>query len=462
MQEIDYDVFISFKNSDNSGKDTLDKEVAHKVYNFLKAKGLNIFFSPITLEELGRDEWSTEINNALLASKVCIALATSKYYMEERWPQKERTTFLALKMQDPKRAIYSYIAPPMTTYDLPDDIQKVECFEDEKENSLARLATFIQNHLKRTLSPKALEHQAFVERSNFSQEVFEHLDRNPMLLFSTDTFNHNDYIEHIKEEAIHLFGKEHLIQINCGAFASIKDDDKFFRKLGKKLKFGTDIEDAFDFQEAMVEHFESVNGLKTFILIVGIERLSDEVRSSFAEVLRTLQEEHREFFNLVIFGGKKLIELKYSNGSHSYFNTFAQKLIPTPSLVDWKKNYPYLLQEDYQEVVMVTGGYQRLTEYCFKNRICTKEDAGKLIYESYLKSELFRAYKTEKALCELLKQENLGDAHPYSDNPLLYRLYWDNLIVEQRGKFVWRSAFIRDLGWEMVGCESKKSNDVNI
>ena len=453
MQEIDYDVFISFKNSDHNGKDTPDKAVAHKVYNFLKAKGLKVFYSPISLEELGIDSWSNAIDNALLSSKVCIALSTSKAYMEERWPQKERTTFLTLKMQDPKRAIYSYIASPMTTYDLPDDIQKVECFQDVDKESLQRLATFIQNHLKRTLSPKALEHQAFVERSNFSQEVFEHLDRNPMLLFSTDSFNHNDYIDHIKEEAIHLFGKEHLLEINCGAFASVKEEDKFFRKLGKKLKFGTDIEDAFDFQEAMVEHFELVNGLKTFLLIVGIERLNDEVRSAFAEVLRTLQEEHRELFNLVIFGGKKLIKLKYSNGSHSYFNTFAQKLIPTPSLVDWKKNYAYLSQEDYQEVVMVTGGYQRLTEYCFKNKICNKEDARRLIYASYLKSELFRAYLKEKALCALLQQESLGDAHPYSDNPLLYSLYWDNLIVEQEGKFVWRSAFIRDLGREMLGCD---------
>lgn len=455
MEKIEYDIFISFKNSDSKNEETSDRKIAHKVYEYLKTKGLMVFFSPITLEELGRDAWSDEIDAALLASKVCIALSTSKAYMEDKWPQKERTTFLALKMNDPTRAIYSYVAAPMTTADLPDDIKKVECFQDHKENDLERLATFIGNHLKRSLSKEELEQQAQLEKSNFSQEVFEHLDRNPMLLFSTDSFNHANYIDHIREEAVSIFGASHLLEINCGSFATLKNADKFFRKLGKKLGFGSDIEDAFDFQEAMSSYFMVKEGAKTFILIVGIERLSDEVRNVFAETLRSLQELYREFFNLVIFGGEKLIRLKYSNGSHSLFNTFSQKLIPTPSLEDWKKNYAYLSVENYQEVVMVTGGYQRLTEYCFKNKTCKVLDAEKLICESYLKSELFRAYKDEEALCTLLKKEALGDAHPYCEDPLLYKLYWDSLIVEKRGQFVWRSGFIRDLGRSTVGCEEK-------
>ncbi|MBU1668696.1 hypothetical protein KKC13_09765 [bacterium] len=100
----------------------------------------------------------------------------------------------------------------------------------------------------------------------------------------------------------------------------------------------------------------------------------------------------------------------------------------------------------------VTGGYQKLTEYCFEKRVQTAQQAKKLIYESYFKSELFLAYK-EDDLCMLFTKEQLGDAHPYSDNELLYRLYWDNLIVEVRGKFVWRSGFIVGLGQEVLGCK---------
>jgi len=89
---------------------------------------------------------------------------------------------------------------------------------------------------------------------------------------------------------------------------------------------------------------------------------------------------------------------------------------------------------------------------CFEKKVKTAKEAQKLIYESYFKSELFLTYK-ESDLCRFLSQEKLGDAHPYSDNEQLYRLYWDNLIVEERGVFVWRSAFIVGLGREVLGCK---------
>lgn len=289
------------------------------------------------------------------------------------------------------------------------------------------------------------------QKSNFSREVFESLDSNPLLLFSTDSYNHTDYIEHIKEEAVERFGAAYVVDINCGRFAGIRDSSKFFNRVARTLGFGTNIEDSFDFEEAFMERFESAQPLKTFILIIGFERLDEEIRNVFAESLRSLHEQCSRDFNLVIFGGEKLIKLKYSTGKHSYFNIFNQKMIPATSFAEWKVLFSYLTKQYYDEVLSVTGGYQKLTEYCFEKKIKTKEEAKKLIYESYFKSELFLAYK-EDDLCMLFTKEQLGDAHPYSDNELLYRLYWDNLIAENRGQFVWRSGFIVGLGQEVLGC----------
>lgn len=299
--------------------------------------------------------------------------------------------------------------------------------------------------------PEGLLVEPVEQKSSFSREVFATLDSNPMILFSTDSYNHADYIDHIREEAIQTFGKAYVMDINAARFKKIDESDAFFHKLGKKLKLGSEIEDAFDFEEAFEKYIEKTKGFKTFILVTGLEKLDESVRHEFAETLRTLYQEFRKHFNLVIFGGEKLIKLKYDTGKHSYFNFFSQKMIPNPTLSEWQKGFADLNPQSYQNVMQVTGGYQRLSEHCFEQKAYTVEDAKRVIVESFFKVELFLPYEGDD-LCLRLAQESLGDAHPYSSDPILYRLYWDNLIVEKRGKFVWRSPFLQALGREVLGC----------
>ena len=143
-----YQVFISFKNSDDqTGEETPDKKVAYKVYKYLSSRGLNIFFSPVTLKVLGRDSWEDEIHLALKESKVFIAIGTNKKNMNSYWVHKERISFSGIKLADSSRAIYGYIASPMSLQDLPDDLKKIEVFQDKKPDALASIYTYIHNHL---------------------------------------------------------------------------------------------------------------------------------------------------------------------------------------------------------------------------------------------------------------------------------------------------------------------------
>jgi len=68
-------------------------------------------------------------------------------------------------------------------------------------------------------------------------------------------------------------------------------------------------------------------------------------------------------------------------------------MIPASSFQDWKSHFGYLSKKSYDEVLSVTGGYQKLTKYCFEKKVQTAQEAKKLIYESYFKSDLFFAYK---------------------------------------------------------------------
>ena len=49
MGNYEYDIFISFKNSTETGGDTPDREVAERFYRSFEAKGLRVFFSNATL-----------------------------------------------------------------------------------------------------------------------------------------------------------------------------------------------------------------------------------------------------------------------------------------------------------------------------------------------------------------------------------------------------------------------------
>jgi len=65
-----YDVFISFKNLDENGNDTKDKEIAYKLYKYLSSKKFKVFYSPETLKILGSDDWGETIQRAISLLKV--------------------------------------------------------------------------------------------------------------------------------------------------------------------------------------------------------------------------------------------------------------------------------------------------------------------------------------------------------------------------------------------------------
>jgi len=196
--KTNYQVFISFKNSDDkTEEDTLDKDIAYKIYSYLTDRGLEVFFSPITLKALGRDSWSEEIDSAALKqSKVFIAVGTQKEYMNAKQVKEERDKFFGLKLNDKSRAIYGYIASPMRLKDLPDDMRRIEVFQDKKSDALKSLYTYIRNHLAHTRNIVSEEVRGF--NKNYLFIGF-------LILFGVFLFNSNDneaLVKIIKEERL--------------------------------------------------------------------------------------------------------------------------------------------------------------------------------------------------------------------------------------------------------------------
>ena len=94
MKTADYQVFISFKNNDASGKPTPDIAAARKVYEALKAAEVRVFFSPEALVETGRGEYNRSIEEALESAEVLVLVGSCREFIESPYVSAEWGSFL--------------------------------------------------------------------------------------------------------------------------------------------------------------------------------------------------------------------------------------------------------------------------------------------------------------------------------------------------------------------------------
>ncbi|MBR5826340.1 MAG: methyltransferase domain-containing protein [Clostridia bacterium] len=89
---MDYQVFISFKNTDN-GTDTCDKKFAEDLYRYLSEKGIKTFYSNVTLLEFGESAYKDVIDDALDEVKMMVVLGSNSEYLTSKWCKYEWHTY---------------------------------------------------------------------------------------------------------------------------------------------------------------------------------------------------------------------------------------------------------------------------------------------------------------------------------------------------------------------------------
>lgn len=81
---MSYQVFISFKNTDN-GQKTKDCEIAEKLYAYLTQKEVNVFFSNVSLMEFGEAAYKDAIDDALDEVNIMVVIGTTPEFLSSRW-----------------------------------------------------------------------------------------------------------------------------------------------------------------------------------------------------------------------------------------------------------------------------------------------------------------------------------------------------------------------------------------
>ena len=91
-ENMNYQVFISFKNTDNN-EYTADRKISEDLYRYLSQKGINTFYSNATLLDFGEAAYKEVIDDALDEINLMVVIGSKKDYLTSKWCKYEWHTY---------------------------------------------------------------------------------------------------------------------------------------------------------------------------------------------------------------------------------------------------------------------------------------------------------------------------------------------------------------------------------
>ncbi len=131
QKEDPYDVFICYKETDESGKRTQDSVIANEIYYQLTREGFKVFFAAITLEDKLGKEYEPYIFSALNTAKVMLVIGTRPEYFNAVWVKNEWSRFLKLMKKDRTKLLIPCYRD-MDAYDLPEEFSHLQAQDMSK------------------------------------------------------------------------------------------------------------------------------------------------------------------------------------------------------------------------------------------------------------------------------------------------------------------------------------------
>ena len=142
-KEAPCDIFICYKETDESGNRTIDSVIAQDVYQALVEKGYKVFFSRISLEDkLGR-EYEPYIFAALNSAKIMLAFGTDYEYYNAVWVKNEWSRFLSLIEKGEKKVLIPCFKG-IDAYDMPKEFARLQAQDMGKVGAMQDLLRGIE------------------------------------------------------------------------------------------------------------------------------------------------------------------------------------------------------------------------------------------------------------------------------------------------------------------------------
>ena len=149
-KEPEYDVFISFKDSDreNGIERTQDSIDAQDLYNALVAEGYKVFFSRISLRDKIAEQYEPYIYNAIKTAKVMIVFGEKAEYFSSVWIKNEWSRFKTrIEKGEKHKNSLVVVYKNMNPGDLPVVLKSRQCLNAGDMTFLSDLT----RHIKRVV-----------------------------------------------------------------------------------------------------------------------------------------------------------------------------------------------------------------------------------------------------------------------------------------------------------------------
>ena len=168
-KEDPYDIFISYKETDENGDRTLDSVIAQDIYNELTEKGYRAFFSRISLESKLGTEYEPYIFAALNSAKVMIVVGTDYDNFDAVWVKNEWSRFLRL-IADGQQKTLIPVYKDMDPYDMPKELRNLAAQNMGKIGAMQDLLHGVEKLIPRKMVSNEKVTEEIVEKTVFQSE----------------------------------------------------------------------------------------------------------------------------------------------------------------------------------------------------------------------------------------------------------------------------------------------------
>ena len=220
--EEPYDVFICYKETDFSGKRTLDSVLAMDIYEALSDRGYRVFFSRVSLEDKLGTEYEPYIFAALNSAKIMLVIGTDYEYFNAVWVKNEWSRFLALMQSDKSK----YLIPcykGIDAYDMPKEFRKLQGQDMAKLGAIQDLVRGIDKLLgKGTAAPAA---QTVTQVVNVADnKSAAQMERGYMALEDSDWTKADGTVAAVCKNSFgrcDVNGWRHMVAISAGGYHTV-------------------------------------------------------------------------------------------------------------------------------------------------------------------------------------------------------------------------------------------------
>ena len=244
QNEEPFDVFICYKESDETGARTRDSLMAQDVYYQLTEQGYRVFFSRITLEDKAGSQYEPYIFAALHSARVMVVIGTRPEHFNAVWVKNEWSRFLSLMKKDRDRLLLPCYRD-MDPYDLPEALSVLQSYDMSKIGFIQDLIRGVGKVLEAGNAAPAAKETVIVREAPAPQDsAAPLLKRAFMYLEDGDWKSADEYCERVldldPENAEAYVGKL-MAELHVKMRDALKDCSEPFDgngNYGKAMRFG--------------------------------------------------------------------------------------------------------------------------------------------------------------------------------------------------------------------------------